>query len=46
MMVGRKLEADSMINVNRQFKDDYILEVKNFRVNMQGERRQKMSPSR
>ena len=43
MMVGRKLEADSMINVNRQFKDDYILEVKNFRVNMPGEKTKDVS---
>lgn len=38
MMVGRKLEAESLINVNRRFPDDFILELENFRVNMPGEK--------
>ena len=39
MMVGRKIEADSMINVNRQFDEkDIILDIQHFSVNMPGEK--------
>ncbi len=37
MMVGRKLEADSMINVNRQIPDEVILDIQNLSVKMAGE---------
>lgn len=39
LMVGRKIEADSMVNVNRQFDDqDIILDLQHFSVNMPGEK--------
>ena len=38
LMVGRKLEAESLINVNRNLPEDYILEVSHFKVNMPGEK--------
>ena len=43
MMVGRKLEADSLINVNRHFEDDFILETEHLKVDMPGERSRDVS---
>jgi len=39
MMVGRKLNAETMINVDRKFKDDeVVLEINHLHVDMPGER--------
>ncbi len=43
LMVGRKLEAESLMNVNRSFEEDIILEIKHLRVNMPGERSRDVS---
>ena len=43
LMVGRKLEAESLINVNRNLPEDYILEVSHFKVNMPGEKSKDVS---
>ena len=43
LMVGRKLEAESLMNVNRSFEEDIILEIEHLRVNMPGERSRDVS---
>ncbi len=44
LMVGRKLEADSMINVNRSFDgSDIILDIEHLSVSMPGERTKDVS---
>lgn len=44
LMVGRKLEADSMINVNRSFENsDIILDIEHLSVSMPGERTKDVS---
>ncbi len=44
-MVGRKLETESLINVNRSFKEDMILEIEHLSVDMPGEKSRDVSLS-
>ncbi len=37
MMVGRKLETSSMVNINRRIPDEVILDIQNLSVKMPGE---------
>lgn len=43
LMVGRKLEADSMINVGRLIKEDIILDIQGLSVDMPGEESRNIS---